>query len=469
MSAFTSDVVIGLEVHAELKTLSKLFCGCGRTGNQEPNTRTCPVCLGHPGSKPVVNRRAIEYATKLGLALGSGISRQVIFSRKSYFYPDMSKNFQISQYETPLATGGSVKLSSGKEVRLVRIHLEEDPAALIHPAGMERSSFVLVDYNRSGNPLCEVVTMPDLESPGEARDFMRQLISVLQYLGIYDDTCILKADANVSIRESGYVRVEIKNISGFKEIERALRYEVERQKKEYKDGIVQETRAWDAEAGITRSMRKKETEEDYGYIVEPDLVSTALDESWIEAVKSGLPELAREKALRLVREHGLKLDDAAIISAQMELASLYEKVSQKVDKVLAAKWLRRELVRVMNYNSIDFADLKIDESHLIDLLKLIESGQITDAVGQKLLELLVIEPFDVKAYVKKEGLGRVTDEASLQALAGKVVLENSKVVEDYKTGNEKSLNFLIGHVMRLSKGTAAPQKVREILKSILDE
>jgi aspartyl-tRNA(Asn)/glutamyl-tRNA(Gln) amidotransferase subunit B len=324
-----------------------------------------------------------------------------------------------------------------------------------------------VDYNRSGNPLCEVVTMPDLESPGEARDFMKQLISVLQYLGIYDDSCILKADANVSIKETGYVRAEIKNISGFKEIERALRYEVERQRRDTKE-VVQETRAWDSDAGITRPLRKKETEEDYGYIVEPDLVATRLDQAWVAQVRSSIPELAREKAARLAAEHGIKPDDAAVISSQMELAVLYEKVAAEVDPVLAAKWLRRELVRVMNYNSLEFKDLKLDAGHLVDLLKLIQSGEITDTVGQKIIELLVVEPFDIRSYVEKEGLRRVSDPASLEALARRVISENSKVVEDYKSGNERSLNYLVGQVMRLSKGTAAPQKVRDMIKSALD-
>jgi aspartyl-tRNA(Asn)/glutamyl-tRNA(Gln) amidotransferase subunit B len=463
--SFSTDVVIGLEVHVELRTKTKLFCGCSRTGSQEPNSRTCPVCLGHPGSKPVLNRTAVEYGIKLAMALGCEIAPELIFSRKSYFYPDMSKNYQISQYELPLAKGGSIKLSGGKEIRLVRIHLEEDPAALIHPAGIEQSSYVLVDYNRSGNPLCEVVTEPEMQSPGEARDFMKQLISILTYLGIYDDSCILKADANISIRESGYIRSEIKNISGFREIERALRYEVERQKKEVAEHhpILRETRGWDADLGVTRSMRSKETEEDYGYIIDPDLVKTTLGEQWLARIRETLPELAREKTARFIKDYGIKDADAAIISAQIELAELYEKVAAKVDPVLAAKWLRRELARVMNYNNLDFSGLAIDETHLIDLLGLVERGAITETVGQKILEKLILEPFDVKAYVEHEGLATVSDDSALASFCDKVVSENPKVVEDYRKGNEKSLNFLIGQVMRLSKGAAAPQKVKEIL------
>ena len=255
---FTSDVVIGLEINVELDTNTKLFCGCATSGSDEPNSRTCEVCIGAPGSKPVLNKKAVDYALKLCLALECNISPSLVFSRKSYFYPDMSKNYQITQYEIPLGKKGKLKLSSGKEIGITRIHMEEDPAALIHPAGMTGSSFVLIDYNRSGDPLCEVVTEPDLESPEEARDFMKQLITVINYLKIFDDShCIIKADANISIKESGYTRVEIKNITGFKEIERALKYEVERQKQNIKD-IEHETRAWDSDKGITFSLRKKE-------------------------------------------------------------------------------------------------------------------------------------------------------------------------------------------------------------------
>jgi len=462
---FKTDIVIGLECHVELKTKTKLFCGCARTGSEEPNSRTCPICLGHPGSKPILNRKAVEFALKLALALDCNISPELIFSRKSYFYPDMAKNFQISQYEIPLATGGQVQLAD-KDIGLTRIHMEEDPAALLHPSGMEKSSFVLVDYNRSGNPLAEIVTEPDMASPGEAREFMKQLISVLKYLKIYDiDTCVIKADANVSIKESGYTRVEIKNVTGFKEIERALRYEIERQKKAVaeKRKLIQETRAWDADVGITRSMRTKETEEDYGYIIEPDLVVTEITKDWIDKVTDSLPELAHEKTKRLIKQYKIDGADAAILSAQIELGELYEKIAVKVDPILAARWLRRELLRVMNYNEIDFADLLIEETHLIDLLKLVESKKITDNVAKKILEKLMEKEFNVKAYVKEKGLLAVTDSGALQKICDEVIKKHPSVVEDYKGGQVKSLNFLMGQVMRLSKGAASPNEVRELL------
>lgn len=467
---FNSDIVIGLECHVELKTKTKLFCGCSRTGSDEPNSRTCEVCLGHPGSKPVLNKTAVDFALKLALAVGCEISPQLVFSRKSYFYPDMSKNYQISQYEVPLGLKGEIKLTDGTNINLTRIHMEEDPAALVHPGGMAKSSYVLVDYNRSGNPLVEIVTEPEMTSPSQARDFLKQLISILKYLDIFDvEESSIKADANVSIKESGYLRVEIKNINGFKEIERALKYEIERQKKVIKDGkkIILETRAWDSDVGITRSMRIKETEADYGYIVDPDLVVSEIDSDWIEQIKESLPELAHEKTKRFIQFYKIDNVDAAVLSAQIEIAELFERIAKFINPKLAAKWLRRELARVMNYNNLDFADLEIDESHLIDLLSMVEKKELTENVAQKILEKLIEKPFDVKEYVKKEGLMTVSDVKELENFCMKVITENKKVIDEYKEGNVKSLNFLMGQVMRLSKGTADPAQVRELLIKLI--
>lgn len=467
---FTSDVVIGLEVHAELATETKLFCSCPAYGDEKPNSRTCPVCLGMPGSKPVLNAKAVEYALKLCIALGCSISPELIFSRKSYFYPDMSKNYQISQYEIPLGSGGKLSLKNGKEVNLTRVHMEEDPASLVHQGSMQKAPFVLVDYNRSGDPLVEIVTEPDLTSPDEARDFMKQLITVLNYLGIFDiNRCIIKADANVSIKESGYIRAEIKNITGFKEIERALNYEVERQKHDFKEGkkIIQETRGWDAQKGITFSMRSKEVEEEYGYIIDPDLVKVEVTEDMIETVKSEMPELAQDKIVKFIEKYKLSPEDAEVIAQERLLAELFEKVAAEIDPILSAKWLRRELVRVMNYNKKELHQLEIDESHLIDLLKLVEDKKITDTTGQKLMEMLLENPFDVKKHVEKEGLIAVSDKGELEKFCKEAVDENPKAVEDYKSGNTKALQFLVGQVMRKTKGKAAPKEVNEILRDVL--
>ncbi|MBI2101236.1 Asp-tRNA(Asn)/Glu-tRNA(Gln) amidotransferase subunit GatB [Candidatus Woesearchaeota archaeon] len=466
MKHFTTDIVIGLEIHAELDTKTKLFCSCPTHGSEEPNTRTCEVCLGMPGSKPVLNKKAVEFALKLCLALNCEISPELIFSRKSYFYPDMAKNYQISQYEIPLGKNGSLKLREGKKVGITRVHMEEDPASLIHPAGMKESAYVLVDYNRSGNPLVEIVTEPELESPEEARDFMKQLITVLNYLEIFDiNEGIIKADANVSIKESNYARVEIKNITGFKEIERALVYEVNRQKEEAKHHkkIEQETRAWDSENGVTFSLRKKETEEDYGYIIDTDLTIVDIEEKWLKEIKKEMPELAQDKVRKFVEKHKLKKEDAEILAAEKELAEMFEKVAEEINPVLAAKWLRRELVRVLNYNKKELHEAEIDEKHMIDLLKLVENKKITDNVAAKILEKLVEKPFDVKEYVKKEKLEAVSDIEELEKYCREAIGENPKAIEDYRKGEAKALNFIVGAVMKKTKGKATPKEVNEII------
>lgn len=470
---FKSNIVIGLEVHLELSTETKLFCGCPtyvKNSEDKPNSRVCDTCLGMPGSKPILNKKAVEHAIKLCLALGCKISPELVFSRKSYFYPDMSKNYQISQYEIPLGIGGKLKLSDGKEVGLRRVHLEEDPASLIHPEGMEKSKFVLVDYNRSGNPLVEVVTEPDLTSPEEARDFMKQLITVVNYLEIFDvKRCVIKADANVSIKESGYTKVEIKNITGFKEIERALKYEVERQKKEVEEGkkIQQETRAWDSDTGITRLTRTKETEEDYGYIIDPDLVKIEITNDKVNEIKQTMPELPHDKVKKYIKQYKIMKEDAEIIAAEKLLAEMFEKVAKEIDPILAAKWLRRELLRVMNYNKKEMHELLIDERHMIDLLKLIESKKITEATAQKTLEKLIVKPFDVNKYVEKESLVAVSDKKEIEKFCKKAIEESPQAVEDYKEGKEKALHFIIGKVMQYTKGQATPKEVNEILKKLV--
>lgn len=461
---------IGLEIHIELSTKSKLFCSCSRISEQ-PNSSVCPTCLGMPGAKPVVNKKAIEYALKLALAVNATISKELIFSRKSYFYPDMAKNYQITQYEIPLATSGVLKLESGKKIRIKRIHLEEDPASLIHPLGVKESNYVLVDYNRSGNPLVELVTEPDFETAEEARYFMKKLITLLHYLEIFDiNSCIIKADANISIKESGYVRVEIKNITGFKDIERALRYEIERQKSLVREGkeIKQETRGWDSNRGVTYTLREKETEADYGYIIDPDLVKIEITEEWVNKVKADLPELAEEKIEKFVKEHGIDIETAKIIAKDKKLAILFEKVAIAVNPLLAAKWVRRELKRVLNYHKKTLEEVSINEKHLIDLLHLIETNRITERTAQKILEELVEKAFDVKEYVKKHNLEIMSDLKELRKYCEEVIKENKKGVEDYKKGNLKAFHFLVGSVMKKTKGKANPKEVNRILKELLD-
>ena len=467
---FTTDIVIGLEVHAGLNTKTKLFCGCPNRKAEQPNTLICPVCLGHPGSKPVVNRKVIEYALRMGIATQSKLASELIFSRKSYFYPDLAKNYQITQYELPICSGGKLALKDGKEVGFIRIHLEEDPASLVHQGSMQESPFVLVDYNRSGSPLLEIVTKPCMASPEEARDFMKQLITTLGYLNIFDaNDGIIKADANLSIRESGYTRVEIKNITGFKEIERALIYEVARQKQEINDGKnrVQETRGWDADKGITFSMRTKETEADYGYIIDPDLVPITITKEMIEEVRMRMPELAPQKIQRYA---GLGVDrtDAEIVASELELAELFERALEEgIKPVFAARWIRRELLRVLNYNKKSITDAKVDERQLFTLFRLVSGKKITEKTGQRLIEKLMDASFDMQEYVEKEGLLAVSDSGQLEQWCREAIAESTKAVEDYKNGSEKSLNFIVGHVMQKSRGTAAPEEVKGMLRNLL--
>jgi len=451
------SILIGLEIHVELNTKTKLFCSCPTKGDDSPNSRTCPVCLGHPGSKPKVNKKAVEYATKLAKALNCKIAKEVIFSRKSYFYPDMSKNYQITQYELPLGKKGYLLLDN-KKIRIKRVHLEEDPAALMHPGGIDKAKYVMVDYNRSGNPLAEIVTEPDLNSPQEARKFMKKLITILRYLNIFSPGCIIKADANVSIEEKGFIRTEIKNITGFREIERALHYEIQRQKNEE---VRQETRAWDAQKAITTLLRTKETEEDYGYIFDPDLVPIETSQFKIQ-----IPQLPDEKAKTYINKYKLAEDDARIIADEFNLARLFEK-TLNLNPVLAARWIRREIIRVLNYNNIDPSEMKINENEFATLLELLNKKKITDNTAQKILEKLVIEDIKVKDYIKEHNLEILSDSSLIEKYCKDAINENPSVVDDYKSGKEQALNFLVGQVMKKSKGKADARDVKDLLKKLI--
>jgi len=465
---FNSDIVIGLEIHIELNTETKLFCSCRRTGSDEPNTRTCEVCLGMPGAKPVLNKKALDYALKLALALKMDIAKELIFSRKSYFYPDMTKNYQITQYEIPLGKNGFLKVNN-KKIRIKRLHIEEDPAALVHPSGIAGSEYVLIDYNRAGNPLVEIVTEPDISSAKEAREFMKKLITLLEYLEIFDkNNCTIKADANVSIKESNFTRVEIKNISGFKDIERALSYEIERQRKEVSDGggVVQETRGWDSDKGITFSLRKKETEEDYGYIIDPDLVRIEITDEMIKKIEEEMPELEDEKFEKF--KTTISEEMARILAKNKDLAKLFEEISKEVKADLAASYVRKEVPRVLNYNKISLKESKINGKRMIQLLKLVEEGKISDSVAKKILEKMVKEDFDIDEYVKEKNLLIVKDIDELRKICEKVVKENKQVIEDIKKGNKKAFHFLIGLVMKETKGKADAREVNKIFKELLN-
>ncbi|MEK6959034.1 MAG: Asp-tRNA(Asn)/Glu-tRNA(Gln) amidotransferase subunit GatB [archaeon] len=464
-------VMIGLEIHAYLGTKSKLFCSCPTEGT-DPNTACCPICLGHPGSKPVLNRKAVDYGVKIGFMLNCGINKDFFFSRKTYFYPDMAMNYQITQYEVPLAQYGFVELAGGKKIKIRRAHLEWDPAALVHPDGMGKSSYCLIDYNRSDSPLIEIVTEPDIASPAEAREFLKTLENMLGYLGVLKQGTTLKVDCNVSIL--GGNRTEIKNVSGFAAAETALTYEIARQTKEVSSGnkIEQHTRAYNADTGTTIALRSKETESDYGYIFDPDLVKVSLSDTELSKIKSEMPELPDVKAKRYLREYNLAEYDAKVICGDFELSKIFDSVVAKGAKAdIAAKLLTRELLAILNHDSLSLLEVKnnIKTEYLVELLKLIAEGKVSDKNSKaSMINYISGGHLTPAEYLKKNNL-LISQTVDLETIIAKVIAANEKAVIDYKGGNEKTFNFLAGLVMRETKGTASPQKVQDALKSRLSK
>ena len=464
-----TKVIIGLEIHAYLGTQSKLFCSCpANEVGAGPNTLCCPTCLGHPGSKPVLNEKAVELGVKVGLALNCEINEDFFFSRKTYFYPDMAMNYQITQYEVPLAKNGFIVLPSGKKVRIRRAHLEWDPAALVHPNGMGKSSYVLIDYNRSGLPLIEIVTEPDLTSPAEAREFMNTLENILNYLNVLRQDTTLKVDCNISI--NGGNRTEIKNVSGYAAAEKALTFELARQKQELKNGktIEQHTRAFNAETGITVELRKKETEDDYGYIFDPDLVKVSLSKEYLGEVKKSMPELPEQKAQRLMKEFNFSEYDARVICGDYHLGKLFDSmVEKKANALISARILSRELLAVLNHDSLSFNDVSVKAEDLVGLVNLLAQGKVSDKnAKQAMINYISGDKSAPLEYLQKNNL-LISQSINLDEVIAKVLSANEKAVSDYKAGNEKSFNFLSGLVMRETKGTASPQKVQEVLKQKL--
>jgi aspartyl-tRNA(Asn)/glutamyl-tRNA(Gln) amidotransferase subunit B len=461
-------VKIGLETHVQLNTKTKMFCGCSMKGinEAEPNSRCCPTCLGMPGSKPRVNKAAIDAGIKIALALDCKIKPEIFFSRKTYLYPDMSKNFQITQYEIPLATGGSLDTidSKGKtkKIRLERINLEEDPAKLQHIGGnITTASYVLIDYNRSGVPLAEIVTKPDFSSPKEARLFLQRLLAVLEYLKVFKTGKFsLKSDANISIE--GGERIEVKNVTGFKEIEDALLYEIVRQKDVLKKGgkITRETRAWDEKAKITRSLRKKEFEEDYGYIFEPDLTKIEITDKRIEDIRKALPELPHQKYERYLEEFKISPELAASIITDLDLAQLYEKIVKKIEPKFAATWMNI-LKKTLFYNDLVLKETKLTPSMFIKLLDLIQNNKITDRGGEMILREIIFKPEEFNVLVEK--YSKIKAE-SIEEIVDSILEKEKKAVKEVKQGNKKALEFLIGQIIRKTDKRLDGKTARSILE-----
>ncbi|NOR85684.1 Asp-tRNA(Asn)/Glu-tRNA(Gln) amidotransferase subunit GatB [archaeon] len=472
-----TTIMIGLETHVQLNSNTKIFCGCPNpvvyTANLknkelEPNTLTCPTCLGLPGSKPRTNAKVVELATKTSLAVGCKIADATYFSRKTYFYPDMSKNFQTTQFEVPLAEKGEVELNVDelkKKIRIRRIHMEEDPAKIIH-----EKDYTLVDYNRSGIPLIEIVTEPDMKTPKEARLYLQKLAMILEYLGVYDSTseAALKTDANISI--NGGNRVEIKNITGTKEIERALSYEFIRQKNAVKRGvvIVQETRQWDPTTGITKALRTKESEADYGYIFEPDLNVIDVDKKLTERLKKEIPELPDDKEKRFIKAYKLTQKMAESLVAEKDIADLFEIASKNVSVANAATWCGIVLKKTLNYNNLTFVQSGLKQEWMIELILSYEKKEYSDVIAEKILRKMVDDKCDSKTVAKKYKFQKLGDVGDVDSIVKKLIGANKKAVDDYKAGSEKSLNFLVGQVMRETKGgvdaNTARKKILEMLK-----
>jgi aspartyl-tRNA(Asn)/glutamyl-tRNA(Gln) amidotransferase subunit B len=469
--------IMGLEIHIQLNTESKLFCHCS-TEASEPNSACCEICLGMPGSKPVLNEKALEMGLKIALALNCKINNEFFFSRKTYFYPDLAKDFQITQFEIPLGINGELKLKSGKKIRIRRVHLEEDPAALVHEQGMHESNYCLIDYNRSGIPLTEIVTEPDLESPEEAREFLDLLLNLLNYLNVFIlGKNTLKVDTNISIK--GFERVEVKNITGFKAVEAALKFETERQKKLIAEGKkpVRETRAFDEPSGKTRSLRTKETEEDYGYIFEPDLSRIEVSEVQIAELKGKIPELPEQRMKKLVSQIGLTEYDARVIVSDKELSELYFALWGKTDPKLVSKFLTRELLAVLNHENITIKELNEHgektglEAKLGEILRKLQKGSITQNMAKEnLIKYIKVKKTMSPLLFEKEvvcELGqeeKISDAGEIEKICEKVILQNQKAVEDFRKGEEKAFNFLVGQVARAAKGKADAVLVRKILE-----
>tara|TARA_Y100000310_G_C20684113_1_gene817867 strand:- start:1010 stop:2380 length:1371 start_codon:yes stop_codon:yes gene_type:complete len=451
-------VKIGLEVHIQLNTKTKLFCGC-RTDVKEPNSAVCEICLGMPGSKPSLNIEAVKKGISLALALDSKIQDKMVFSRKTYFYPDMSKNYQITQYEFPLAFGGSFELQS-KKIRITRLQLEEDPASIQH-----KGTYSLLDYNRSGIPLIELVTEPDFSSIKEVKEFIKEVISILDYLNIYDPSKFsIRVDTNVNIE--GHPRVEIKNLNSLKTIEKAVNFEIIRQKNNLKNGteLKQKTVYYDEATGSIIASREKETEEDYGYIFDTDLPVFTAHTLLVKSEREKLPELPKQKINRLVKEYNITKEESKTICIEKFTADIFEKA--ELDKKRLAKWICGSLRKVLNYNKLKLSQTKINKLEIEKLFGKEDEKILTPRTSELVLRRLAVESKDVDRIIYELGFGKVTDE-DLKILVKEVVKKHKKAVDDYKAGKNKSFQFLIGKIVKLSKGCADAKKAKKILKEII--
>ncbi|MFC1501176.1 Asp-tRNA(Asn)/Glu-tRNA(Gln) amidotransferase subunit GatB [Elusimicrobiota bacterium] len=482
------ETIIGLEVHSQLNTDSKIFCGCSTSVDSKPNTNICPVCTGNPGVLPVLNKKVVEYVVKTGIALNSKINKRSVFARKQYFYPDLPKNYQISQYELPVIEHGSIDIhvnNEKKKIGITRIHLEEDAGKLLHAIGSRELDYSLVDLNRTGVPLMEIVSEPDMRTPEDAYQYLAALKSIIEYLGVSEcnmEEGKFRCDANVSIRPVGQkefgTKAELKNMNSLSGVRDALAYEIQRQTEEINSGkkIIQETRLWDPDAKVTRAMRTKEEAHDYRYFPDPDLVPIILDDEYINEIKKSLPELPLVRRQRLINELGLSDYDSEVITSEKALADYYEQAvnetKEKCDISKTAKpianWLTTELLGRLNANKKTIKESPVLPKDLGKLIVLIQDGTISGKIAKTVFDEMFKTSKAPDAIVKEKGLVQISDESAVIKICEEAILENPKAVEEYKAGKERAIGAIVGAVMKKSKGQANPQVVNKILVKLLN-
>ena len=470
--------VIGLEVHSELKTKSKAFCSCSTEFGGEPNTHDSPVCLGMPGALPVLNKQVVEFAIRAGLAVDCEIKKFNKFDRKNYFYPDLSKNYQISQFDKPICEGGHIDIEvdgQTKRIGITRIHMEEDAGKLIHSgATIKTSDSSAVDYNRAGVPLIEIVSEPDMRSSAEARAYLEKLKAILEYTEVSDckmQEGSLRCDANISVMPEGATefgtRAEIKNLNSFRALERAIEYEIQRQIQLVEDGgtVVQETRTWDDGKGVTLSMRSKEEAHDYRYFPEPDLVPVEIDDAWIARVKSELPELPAARKARLMQEKGLVDYDAENIVSTKAMAEYFDEAAKHTeDSKGIANWLLGDVSAYLNSENIAIEQFPITPANLGEMVNLINKGVLSSKLAKKVFIEMLKTGKTPQALVKELGLEQISDEGAIVKIVEETLAENPQSIIDYKAGKDRALGFLVGQIMKKSRGKANPEMVNNLLK-----
>ncbi|TMV49317.1 Asp-tRNA(Asn)/Glu-tRNA(Gln) amidotransferase subunit GatB [Paenibacillus mesophilus] len=467
------ETVVGLEVHVELHTNTKIFCGCSTEFGAPPNTHTCPVCLGHPGVLPVLNRRAVEYAMKAAMAINCEVATHSKFDRKNYFYPDSPKAYQISQYDQPIGQNGWIDIEVNgktKRIGITRLHLEEDAGKLTHVDGGFAS---LVDFNRVGTPLLEIVSEPDIRSPEEARAYLEKLKAIIQYCDVSDvkmEEGSLRCDANISLRPYGQekfgTRAELKNMNSFRGVQRGLEYEEKRQAEILSSGgeVVQETRRWDEAQGKTLSMRGKEEAHDYRYFPDPDLVRLYIDEEWKARIRDSIPELPDARKARYTEQLGLPAYDAEVITSSKKLADLFEEsLEYTKDAKAVSNWIMGDLLGYLNANGLEIESVKVTGQGLGEMIGLIEKGTISGKIAKTVFKEMLVSGKKPGQIVEEQGLVQISDEGAIQAIVDKVVEGNPQSVADYKAGKEKAVGFLVGQVMKESKGKANPGLVNQLI------